>query len=462
MMTLSLYDEFAGWGGSSVGATAVPGVELMLAANHNELAVEVHTKNFPAADHYCGDIVKADITRFPRADLFWGSPACPAWTTARGVRRDFDNSLQGVLFDGELGVTSDPAAVRSRALMEEVPRYLAAVARRGKPVLAGVVENVVECRKWDQWPRWLSEIRALGYQVQVIALNSMHAAAPTTARAPQSRDRMYVAYCLESLGRVPDWNKWLRPKAHCPACDTDVYAMQVFKDPRVDMGKYGRQGQHYYRCPGVACRHRVLEPVTVPAVSVIDFTVPMGTPIGERTAKSGKDRVLAAATLARVELGLARLRDQGVVRPFIAELRGGGSTTRGIDQPLATFSANGTHHALVMPPGADHIDWRHLLLPYYRTGVAHSTSQPLRTLTTKDRYAPIKVADTLRVEDCRIRMLTPTEIAAAMAFPTGYRTAGNGKDQVRGYGNAVTPPAAEILMSALVETITGEHLATAA
>jgi DNA (cytosine-5)-methyltransferase 1 len=238
--------------------------------------------------------------------------------------------------------------------------------------------------------------------------------------------------------------------------------MQVFKNVRNDMGKYGKQGQYYYRCPNSTCRHQVIEPDVVPAVSVINFTVPMGRPIGERTAKSGKDRILAPATLAKVELGLERLRAERAVRPFIAELRGGGSTTRGIDQPLATFSANGTHHALVMPPGAEDIDWRHLLLPYYRTGVPHSLSQPLRTLTTKDRYALIEVADTLRVEDCRIRMLTPSEIGAGQAFPPGYKTAGRAKDQVRGYGNAVTPPAAEIVMSALVETITGEQLPTAA
>jgi hypothetical protein len=35
----TLYDEFAGFGGSSQGAAAVPGVELMLAANHNQLDV---------------------------------------------------------------------------------------------------------------------------------------------------------------------------------------------------------------------------------------------------------------------------------------------------------------------------------------------------------------------------------------------------------------------------------------
>jgi hypothetical protein len=37
-MTYTLYEQFAGFGGSSQGGAAVPrGVELMLAANHNQL-----------------------------------------------------------------------------------------------------------------------------------------------------------------------------------------------------------------------------------------------------------------------------------------------------------------------------------------------------------------------------------------------------------------------------------------
>src|SRR3981081_3714983 len=91
-MTFTLYDEFAGFGGSSQGAAAVPGTELRPAANHNPLAVDGHGLNFPDADHYCGDIAKADIAGFPRADLFWSSPSCPPWTDARGVKRDFDRS----------------------------------------------------------------------------------------------------------------------------------------------------------------------------------------------------------------------------------------------------------------------------------------------------------------------------------------------------------------------------------
>jgi len=38
-MSLTLYDEFAGCGGSSQGAAAVPGVELLLAANHDPVAM---------------------------------------------------------------------------------------------------------------------------------------------------------------------------------------------------------------------------------------------------------------------------------------------------------------------------------------------------------------------------------------------------------------------------------------
>ena len=80
---------------------------------------------------------------------------------------------------------------------------------------------------------------------------------------------------------------------------------------------------------------------------MIDFSIPMGKPMVKRTAKSGKDRVIVDATKAKVEIGLERIRRSGLVRPFIAELRGGGSTVRGIDKPLATFSAQGYHHALV-------------------------------------------------------------------------------------------------------------------
>lgn len=295
---LTLYDEFAGVGGSSWGATRVPGVQAILAANHDPLAVESHAANFPNTEHYCGDVRSIDLARFPRADLFWASPACPPWTDAHGKRRDFDTQTvqqPGLFGDPE----PDEKTTRARALMEEIPRYLEAMARRGRPVLAGVDENVIQCRLWAHWPAWLSTIQGLGYRTRLIAFNSMHATAPRSPRAPQSRDRLYLAYWHQSLGRDPDWDKWLRPAAWCPSCGEQVAAMQVFKRPGADMGRY--RAQYLYRCPKASCRNQVVEPDVLPALAAIDPTIPC-TAIKDRPESDP----LAPATLERIKAGIRR------------------------------------------------------------------------------------------------------------------------------------------------------------
>lgn len=81
---LTGYDEFAGFGGTSQGMKAA-GIDLKLAANHAKIAVEVHALNYPDVDHYLGDVTKADLTIFPRVDIFGISPSCPAWSDARGA-----------------------------------------------------------------------------------------------------------------------------------------------------------------------------------------------------------------------------------------------------------------------------------------------------------------------------------------------------------------------------------------
>jgi DNA (cytosine-5)-methyltransferase 1 len=55
-------------------------------------------------------------------------------------------------------------------------------------------------------------------------------------------------------------------------------------------------------------------------------------------------------------------------------------------------------------------------------------------------------------------MLKPPEIGRAMAFADSYAVLGTQREKVRQYGNAVTPPVAEVLISALAEAITGEVL----
>ncbi|HTE57030.1 MAG TPA: DNA cytosine methyltransferase [Kofleriaceae bacterium] len=541
---LTVMDWFCGAGGSSQGMHSVPGVRVERAANHWAKAIESHAANFPLVDHYRGDIREAPVERWPVTDIFWASPECPQWSNARGKKRDFANTLQGDLFGD--GAPSEEVE-RSRALMEEVPMYLRGVQQRGGLVKAGVVENVVDVRAWDQWDRWIGEIKKLGYETRTIALNSMHADPRTVHQAPQSRDRLYVAYWHQSLGRTPDWNKWLRPRAWCTGCQEWVRAVQVFKDPTRDMGRYRQQ--YVYRCPEVKCRNQIVEPSTLPAAVAIDWNLP-GQRIGDRA------KPLADKTLARIQAGLDKFARPMVVPaggtwrndpvpldqpmptrttrendglaippllipvegrdgkepasannplrtqtarnetglawlPFMVTMRGGGDQLRGksIGEALGTVSANGNHHGLVAPnvpamvmrnngskgDGGEHctsaadylrtmttaghqslITWEHLLVPYYGTGTARPVADPIGTLSTRDRYALVK--GDVDINDVLFRMLEPHEIGRAMSFADEYVVLGNKREKVRQYGNAVTPPAAEVIVAALVEAITGEEM----
>jgi DNA (cytosine-5)-methyltransferase 1 len=73
--------------------------------------------------------------------------------------------------------------------------------------------------------------------------------------------------------------------------------------------------------------------------------------------------------------------------------------------------------------------------------------ESIRTVLGTDRHGLVQPASELRVEDCYFRMLQPREIGAAMAFPGSYHVLGNKRDQVKQYGNAVTPPAMTILVT---------------
>lgn len=518
---LTVMDWFCGAGGSSQGMHAIPNVRVERAANHWQRAIESHEANFPNASHYRGDIREAPVWAWPVTDIFWASPECTNWSIAKGKKRSFDNAMQGDLLDlyaeieaskfkdaDEDGEPKADEEEESRALMEEVPLYLRGVIERGGLVKAGVVENVTDVRKWAEWDRWLREIHNMGYATRVIALNSMHANPRTVHAAPQSRDRLYVAYWHQSLGRTPDWDKWLRPRAWCEACGEMVAAVQVFKRPGVDMGRYRQQ--YEYRCPRVTCRNGVVEPEALPALAAIDWSIP-GQRIGDRA------RPLAAKTLKRIEEGIARFAQPVMVPaggtwrsdassvlapmptrttrendalaipplmvpvegrdgkaatsahqplrvqtarnetglawlPFIAELRGGGSVARSVAESLATVTASGNHHGLVTPEDVA----EHMLIPYYGTGTAKPVTHPVGAVTTRDRYALVHGKPA--IEDVRFRMLEPHEIGRAMSFADEYIVLGSKRERVRQYGNAVTPNAAEILVCALVEAITGTEL----
>ena len=177
--------------------------------------------------------------------------------------------------------------------------------------------------------------------------------------------------------------------------------------------------------------------------------------------------------------------------PFITPLRGGGDkeNARSVSDPLTTVTASGNHHGLALPPlvmrnntprgGAGYLSTpvtepirsvttaghQSLLVPYYGSSEsALPASAPVGTLTTKDRYGIAtpdvdSIANSFDLDDVLFRMLAPHEIARAMAFDPSYQVSVKDKrTRVRLYGNAVTAPVAEVIISALVEAISGEDL----
>lgn len=112
---------------------------------------------------------------------------------------------------------------------------------------------------------------------------------------------------------------------------------------------------------------------------------------------------------------------------------GAGGTSTGLALAIATSGAV----SLIEP----------FLVAYYGTGGAESVAKPIPTITTRDRFALVEP----KLEDLRLRMLQPHELAAAMSFPTDYQFAGTRTEQIRQIGNAVPVSTARALCRGILE-----------
>ena len=234
---ITLTDLFCGAGGSSTGAVQVPGVEVRVASNHWQLAVDTHEANHPDTGHVCADLSQIDPRFYPRTDILWASPECTNHSIAKGGKRDQQPDLFNPI--------PDEAAERSRATMWDVPRFTE--AHRYSII---IVENVVDVTRWLPYNAWLEAMDSLGYHHEVVFINSMHAWAMGEP-APQSRDRFYAVFWRKGNPR-PDLQRIQRPPASCPEHGR-VEAIKNWKAGR----RAGRfRSQYTFRCPHTSCRGR--------------------------------------------------------------------------------------------------------------------------------------------------------------------------------------------------------------
>lgn len=333
---LTVTDLFCGAGGSSSGLVEA-GYKVVIAANHWQLAIESHQINHPDTDHSQADISQVDPRYFPRTHVLWGSPECTNHSIAKGIKRQRQQDQALFELDGTRPL-ADEAANRSRATMWDIPRFA-----EHHRYMAIILENVVDAYRWDQFEAWQMAMKALGYRMQFVWLNSMHAQIGGLP-APQSRDRMYIVMWREDLASAktpgPNVAKWTRPMAVCKE-HGEVQAVQAFKKAE-QWGRY--RAQYLYRCP--KC-WQAIEPGWLAAESIIDWSLPAPR-IGDRA------KPLAEKTRERIRRGIERHW-----RPFVAAAAGntydgvntGSQYLRAwpVDQtlPLQTGTAE---HGLALPP----------------------------------------------------------------------------------------------------------------
>lgn len=462
-------DWFCGLGGTAQALMAA-GVQVLISGNHDPLAIDVHSTNFPGVEHVQQDITGVDVRAYPTTDIGVFTSECTFLSNAnpKGTSR----------MDGQLLLWEDEepnafvVAERSRSLMKEVLRFTE--YHRYAIVF---VENVIDIYRWANFSWWIGEMQKMGYAYQAICFNSQFA--PTyPCPVPQSRDRYYGVFVdPRKVRKLPDLD--LRPTAQCAACG-NVQAVQCWKNPK---RQYGRWDESYvYICP--RC-HQEVRPHYTPAASAIDFSLP-AVAIGEREGLGKKP--LSETTMRRIQIGIERYGLKPMMietvyshakgnrarpvdepsqtlttrqslmlaqAPFMVDLRGTSptqvaSTARPLSEPVSTICASGGHHMLVTPSEAA----RSFTVQYYGTGTATPIAQPIPTLTARDRHRLVTPGATPNICDWRTRMLDPDrELKLMMGFPREYILKGNKRQRTALIGRSLNPATVTEIIRRCVEVL---------
>ena len=331
-----IIDNFAGGGGASTGIEWALGRSPDVAVNHSAEAIAMHEANHPNTLHIVGDVWDVNpkgVCGGRRVALAWFSPDCRHHSKAKG---------------GKPRERKD--ASKSRALAWVVTRW----AREVKPRVI-MLENVEEFSSWgpldnDGRPnkakmgltfrRWLGELKAAGYQVEMRELRAHDFGAPTI------RKRLFIIARSDGQPIV-----WPEP-THGPGRRAPHRAAAECIDWSLP-------------CPSIFERSKPLAPATLRRIArgIARFVVNAATPFVVLVGPS-ETAVLGAPTLIQTGYG---------ERP--------GQAPRSLDlhAPLGTVVGGGAKHAIVVAFLAKHNGG------HEATG--SDLREPIHTITTQDHHS---------------------------------------------------------------------------
>jgi DNA (cytosine-5)-methyltransferase 1 len=422
-----IIDSFAGGGGASTGIELATGRYVDIAINHDEAAILMHKTNHPHTKHYCENIWEVDpaeATKGQPVGLMWASPDCKHFSKAKGGK-PVDKNIRGLAWV----VVKWAKAVRPRVILlenvEEFKTWGPLIDNRPDP-----------SRKGETFNQFVKALKRFGYKVDWRELRACDYGAPTI------RKRFFLIARCDGKPIV-----WPEP---------------THGDP-----------------DSLEVRAGLLKPWRT-AAECIDWTIPCPSIFDRK-------KPLAENTLRRIARGMQKYVIDNP-RPFIMQAYGsrytgaGADLTRGqvLDKPILTIDTSNRYGLVTsnlvqlnnncdgvdirkpMPTitaGGGHIgEVRAFLMSYYGNGndVGQRLDEPLRTITSKDRFGIVTVAgQDYRIVDIGMRMLEPHELFKAQGFPDDYIIDRDytGREypktqQVARCGNSVCPPIAKALVEA--------------
>ncbi len=494
-------DLFCGAGGTSTGMVRAAnriGLSLdLVAVNHWPTAVETHRMNHPWARHLCADLasVEANPERLVpgrRLDLLVASPECTHHSVARGGKPCSDQSRSSawhVLHWLELLDVEDVLIENVREFADWGPLLKRGTMYKGKWHAASRPDPR---RKGATFAAFVGGIRSFGYQVEWRVINAADYGAATTRRRlflRASKRKGPVAWPAPSHAAEADAGH-LRWKSAREIIDwglkgESIFGRRVPLKPktlaRIEAGLKKFGGEAFIAvlrgtAAGQAGSWSASVDAPLKTISAGGIHAALCQPFVVNVAHAGGERVSGCdAPLGTIPAG--HRGEFGLVEPFIVQYQGGedakalrvhsvdnplptqptenrfglcqpfvvqtshtGTTGRApyvksVDDPLTTVTGR-VEHGVCVP----------FLTKYYGSGAgARPVTDPLDTVTTKDRFALVQP----RGMDILFRMLQPHELAAAMGFD-GYAFTGNKTEQVRQIGNAVSVPPAEALCHSIM------------
>lgn len=431
---ISAADLFCGGGGSSEGlaqACKEIGRKMsLIAINHNPIAVASHKANHPDATHYVQDVrdVKPrEAVPSGKLNLLLAGMPCPHFSLARGGRPmdRHERSTPKEVVKWVQALDVDDVILENVSEFKTYGPLHATGPRKGYPIQARMGETY----------RWfIRSIEKRGYNVEARVLNSADYGAATT------RKRLFIQ---ARRGMDPVWPEPTHDESnYIPASeiiDWDLEGTSIFgrKKPlaektikRIAAGieKFCGDWAEPFLCmlygTGTARSiHRPLPTVTSGGgrggghIGLCQFILQQQSGGAPRPVSRPAPTISAKGAQSLVNACLI---------PFYGERNGQTPRTHSVKCPLPVIPATGNGKF-------GKIDF---IIKYFGTGIAHPVTEPAPTVTTKDRIGLVQCGETVYGLDIRFRMLQPHELAAAMAFPKGYKFLGNRSDQIRQIGNA--------------------------